>query len=459
MGVVYRARHRTLNRIIALKLMAAAELASPDFIKRFRTEAEAAASLDHPHIVPIYEVGEDDGRPYFSMKLIDGGPLDKQKLPLPPAAAAKLVATIAQAVHYAHQRGILHRDIKPGNILLDSSGEPHLTDFGLAKLVGRNSTITRTIAVLGTRAFMSPEQAAGKTKELTTAADVYGLGAVLYELLTGQPPFVGGTTMETVRQVLDNEPKRPSLLNPQVDRDLETICLKCLEKYPPRRYGSAEALADDLEPWIQHEPILARPVGTVERIVEWVRRNKARAAFLAAALFALTAIALISSVMSVRLSTARKQIDSKAEESRRQLVRLNVATGVRALDDGGGFAALLWFAEALRLDPSVEAHRCRIAATLRQTPPLVHLWFHDGPVHCAGFSPDGKCLLTASDDGTVCLREFHSGDLLLPPLKHKAAVRLASFGPNGERLATLCRDDTAQVWDAATGAPVIPPFR
>src|SRR5262245_45814853 len=251
MGIVYKARQPQVKRIVALKVLAAGQFAAPDFVKRFRTEAEAVASLDHPNIVPIYEVGECDGQPFFSMKFIEGGSLatrmadrNSQILRRP---AVELLAKLARAVHYAHQRGILHRDIKPGNVLLDGEGEPHLTDFGLARLVEKDSTLTRTMAMLGTPSYMSPEQARGEARQLTTAVDVYGLGAVLYELLTGRPVFTGGNPMETMRLVMDQEPTRPSVLRPGIGPDLETICLKCLEKDPARRYGSAEALADDLE--------------------------------------------------------------------------------------------------------------------------------------------------------------------------------------------------------------------
>jgi len=245
MGIVYRARQIQINRVVAVKVMAAGQFAPADFVKRFRTEAEAVASLDHPNIVPIYEVGECEGQPFFSMKFVESGSLagriSNREFQISEREAAALLAKVARAIHYAHQRGILHRDIKPGNVLLDTQGEPQLTDFGLAKLVEKDSTLTRTIAMLGTPSYMSPEQARGEAKQLTTAVDVYGLGAVFYELLTGQPPFAGGTTMETVRQVLEKEPRRPSALKPGIDRDLETICLKCLEKDPAHRYEIGRA--------------------------------------------------------------------------------------------------------------------------------------------------------------------------------------------------------------------------
>src|SRR6266496_2115046 len=274
-GVVFRARQKSLNRTVALKVISLGQWASEAHVKRFRREAEAAARLEHPCIVPIYEVGERDGSCYFSMKFVEGGQLDEvaKREPMPPRRAAELIAKVARTVHYAHEHGILHRDIKPGNILLDAEGEPHLTDFGLARLVETESTITRTMEVLGTPSYMAPEQAVGNDAAITSATDVYGLGAVLYQLLTGHPPFAGGTTFETVRLVLDTEPRQPRLLNPKIDRDLNTICLKCLDKDPQRRYASALALAEDLERWLKHEPIRARRTGLFTRGRKWLRRN------------------------------------------------------------------------------------------------------------------------------------------------------------------------------------------
>ena len=274
-GVVYRAHQKSLNRTVALKVIGLGHWATQAHLKRFRVEAEAAASLEHPGIVPIHEVGERDGSCYFSMKFIEGGQLDEmvRHEPMPIRRAVELIAKVARTIHYAHERGILHRDIKPGNILLDAKGEPHLTDFGLARLVETESTVTRTMEVLGTPSYMAPEQAVGNNSAVSSVTDVYGLGAVLYQLLTGHPPFAGGTTFETVRLVLDTNPRKPRLWNSKLDRDLETICLKCLEKDPKRRYASAVALADDLERWLKHEPIRARRTGLITRGRKWVRRN------------------------------------------------------------------------------------------------------------------------------------------------------------------------------------------
>src|SRR5437660_1883360 len=291
-GVVYRTHQKSLNRIVALKVIGLGPWATETHLKRFRREAEAAASLEHPGIVPIHEVGERDGQCYFSMKFIEGGQLDEvvRRTPVSFRQAAELIAKVARTVHYAHEHGILHRDIKPGNILLDAKGEPHLTDFGLARLLDTQSSVTRTIDVLGTPSYMAPEQAAGETTKLSKATDVYGLGAVLYQLLTGHPPFAGGTTYETIRLLLNTEPRKPRALNPKIDRDLSTICLKCLEKDPKRRYSSALALAEDLERWLKHEPILARHTGIFTRGKKWVRRNPT-SALLAASLVALIAAA------------------------------------------------------------------------------------------------------------------------------------------------------------------------
>jgi len=287
-GVVFRARQKSLNRSVALKVISLGQWASTAHLKRFRLEAEAAASLHHPGIVPIHEVGERDGCCYFSMNLIEGGQLDAvaKREPMSPRRAAELIARVARTVHYAHEHGILHRDIKPGNILLDREGEPHLTDFGLARLVESESTVTRTLEVLGTPSYMAPEQAVGNNAAVSSVTDVYGLGAVLYQLLTGQPPFAGGTTYETIKLLLDTEPRQPRLVNPKIDRDLSTICLKCLEKDPKRRYSSALALAEDLERWLKHEPIQGRRTGIFARGKKWVRRNPS-IAVMAAMLLAL----------------------------------------------------------------------------------------------------------------------------------------------------------------------------
>jgi serine/threonine protein kinase/tetratricopeptide (TPR) repeat protein len=291
-GVVFRARQKRLNRTVALKVISLGQWASKAHLKRFRREAEAAASLDHPCIVPIYEVDERDGSCYFSMKFVEGGQLDEvtRREPMPIRRAVELIAKVARTVHYAHEHGILHRDIKPGNILLDAKGEPHLTDFGLARLVESESSVTHTLDILGTPSYMAPEQAVGNNTAVGNATDVYGIGAVLYQLLTGHPPFAGGATYETIRLLLDTEPRQPRLLNPKIDRDLSTICLKCLEKDPKRRYSSALALAEDLERWLKHEPILARHTGIIGRSRKWMRRNPS-SALLAACLVALAAAA------------------------------------------------------------------------------------------------------------------------------------------------------------------------
>ena len=287
-GVVYRARQKSLNRTVALKVIGLGNWAGDAHVKRFRREAEAAARLEHPGIVPIHEVGERDGSCYFSMKFVEGGQLDQVvgSGPISPPRAVELIAKVARTVHYAHQHGILHRDIKPGNILLDAKGEPHLTDFGLARLVETESTVTGTLDLLGTPSYMAPEQALGINSALTAATDVYALGAVLYQLLTGHPPFAGGTTYETIKLLLDTEPRQPRAWNPKIDHDLSTICLKCLEKDPPRRYSSALALAEDLERWLKHEPIVARHAGIITRGKKWARRNPT-SAVLAASLAAL----------------------------------------------------------------------------------------------------------------------------------------------------------------------------
>jgi phosphate/phosphite/phosphonate ABC transporter binding protein len=287
MGVVYKARQTTLNRLVALKMIKPGEAASPILIDRFRMEAEAAANLHHPNIVPIYETGEFQGQPFFSMALIDGVGLDQyisrdgfcfgstQPGPECDEQIARVMAKVVRAVDEAHRHAVLHRDLKPSNIILDDrGGEPHLTDFGVAKVIGHaGSSLTASGAIMGTPSYMAPEQAAGGSKRVSTSADIYSLGAILYEMLTGHPPFRGDTPVETLKQVVEREPKHPTAIKESVDRDLATICMRCLEKEPRRRYTSAAALAEDLERWLRNEPILARPVGAVGRLVRWCRRE------------------------------------------------------------------------------------------------------------------------------------------------------------------------------------------
>jgi tRNA A-37 threonylcarbamoyl transferase component Bud32 len=281
MGVVYKARQKSLNRIVALKMILPGRLTSAEDLERFRREAEATARLQHPNIVAVHEVGEVEGQHFYSMDFIDGPSLARRLTqgPLPSRVAARYVMLIARAIDHVHRHGILHRDLKPSNILLDSQDQPHITDFGLAKKIGGDSSQTRAGVVMGTPSYMAPEQAAGKIQELGPACDVYGLGAMLYELLTGRPPFRSETPMDTIVHVLEKEPAPPRLLNAKIERDLETICLKCLEKDPHRRYASAEELAQDLERFLNGESIRARSFNMIDRLARTLERSHHAAEF------------------------------------------------------------------------------------------------------------------------------------------------------------------------------------
>jgi serine/threonine-protein kinase len=275
MGVVYKARQRSLNRTVAVKMILRGELASTADLARFRSEAESAARLDHPHIVPVYEVGELRGQPYFAMKYVEGTTLARRLAdgPIAPREAAALLAPICQAIHFAHQRGILHRDLKPSNILIDREGRPHVTDFGLAKRVTGDTQLTRSGAILGTPCHMAPEQAAGNRGQLGPASDVYSLGTVLYQMLTGRPPFQAATPVDTVLLVLEQDPLPPRLLNPRADRDLEMIALRCLQKLPTLRYPTAKSLGDDLLAFLNDEPISARSGLFSQVLARWFRET------------------------------------------------------------------------------------------------------------------------------------------------------------------------------------------
>ena len=304
MGIVYRARHLPLNRPVALKMLLAGPYAEPDEVERFRREAKAVAGLHHPNVVQLYDVGDIEGRPYFTMEFVEGGSLAEGKTggPQPARQAATLLAVLARAVQAAHQSGVVHRDLKPANILLGADGTPKISDFGLARRLDNAAHLTQTGAPIGTPSYMAPEQARGQSKEVGPAADIYALGAILYELLTCRPPFEGATATETLLQVIHHDPMPPSKRNAQVPRDLEIICLKCLQKEPQRRYSTAAALADDLDRFLQGEAIAARPERTVERWVRQVRRRPALSA--ACAVVGLLAVALVGGILWVRAEKA-----------------------------------------------------------------------------------------------------------------------------------------------------------
>jgi tetratricopeptide (TPR) repeat protein len=320
MGLVYKARHHKLGHLVALKVLLAGRFARPSDLERFRNEAETVAALSHPNIVSIHEVGERDGRLYLSLRLLEGGTLADQlsRYPSDPRAAAALLITVAQAVHHAHQRGVLHRDLKPSNILMDSERRPHVADFGLARRLEGDSGLTETGAILGTPTYMAPEQTVAGRHPLTTAADVYGLGGILYALLTGGPPFQGDDPFDTMMQVRERTPDWPQRRNPRVDRELATICLKCLEKEPARRYASAQDLADDLGRYLRHEPTRARPAGRARRLAKWARRRPALAALVAAVgLFLVTLVAGVL-VHNGQLREAAQRASDNEEEAKRQ---------------------------------------------------------------------------------------------------------------------------------------------
>ncbi len=320
MGVVYQARHRKLNRLVAIKMILSGAHASPETLQRFQVEGRAVAKLQHPNIVQIFDIGERDGHPYFALEYLDGGSL-QQKLdgsPQLPRQAAALVETLARAMHYAHQRGIVHRDLKPANVLLAADGTPKITDFGLAKQLDEiDAGQTGTEAILGTPTYMAPEQAAGQTKGVGPSADIYALGVMLYEMLTGRPPFRGATVMDTLQQVRDYEPVQPRRLQPTTPGDLQTICLKCLEKDPPKRYATAEALADDLRAFLDDRPIQARPVSAPERLVKWARRRPINAALAVVSVAAAIGLVVAGVYYVKKESQLRVQAETNVELARK----------------------------------------------------------------------------------------------------------------------------------------------
>ncbi len=451
MGLIYRARQLSLQRVVALKMMRTGEPPLPADVLRFRSEAEAVASLDHPHIVPIYEVGEHEGRPFFSMKLIEGGSLAGHlpRLAGDLRAGAGLLAAAARAVHYAHQRGLLHRDLKPANILLDGEGQPHVTDFGLAKRLGPKSgdaTSTQRGLIVGTPTYMAPEQAANKG--VSTAADVYSLGAILYELLTGQPPFRAENPLVLLFHVLEQEPTPPRSLNQRVDRDLETVCLKCLQKEPPKRYPSAEALADDLDRWLRGEPIQARPVSRRERVLKWARRRPHLAALVA--LLALTLVAGFAGVCwqwrraEGEYHKAAAHADSERRATYARAIPLAYAEW-RFGNSGTAEQVLNACRPELR---GWEWHYLRRLFRVRQ---LATREGHADGVLAVAFDPGGTRVASAGSDGVVKVWDRRALREILTLPAHSAAVTAVAFSPDGKYLASGSADGAVRVWDAARG--------
>jgi eukaryotic-like serine/threonine-protein kinase len=476
MGVVYRARQISLDRIVAVKMLLFGQFSSDEFVRRFKAEAAAAAALQHPNIVAIHEIGEQQGAHYFSMEYVEGRNLAEavRERPMPSRQVAAQLQTLAQAVHYAHQRGVLHRDLKPSNVLIDRSGNPRLTDFGLAKRFGDGSDLSATASMVGTPNYMPPEQAAPDRGVLGPASDVYSLGAILYHLLTSRAPVVADSLESTLLAVLHDEPIAPRLLNRSVPRDLETICLKCLQKNPLRRYLSAEALAEDLGRYLRGEPIHARPAGSFEKMFRWCRRKPA----LASAVALLGLIAVGSAVTANHLSRLhhlarwdtyvsemsraqneweqrhfgeaffylQRQIPRGNERdlrgfewrhlwnltrgncSARLPLHADVVSWLGFSPDGGALATFGWDAtNGVQVWDVVNRHR---------------RWVIRDATSVGGFSADGELFLAGKSDGSIAAYNAHNGHLLTAIPK---AGDIVAFAPKAKRVVTMDADRVLQV--------------
>jgi WD40 repeat protein len=458
MGIIYKARQTGLNRDVALKMILAPALAGPAGLARFRREAEAAARLHHPNIVQIYEVGAHAGRPYLALEYVGGQTLARRLAgaPAPARQAAELVEVLARAMHYAHQRGVIHRDLKPANVLLTESGQPKISDFGLAKLLEEQAAQTHTSAILGTPSYMAPEQAAGQGREVGPATDVYALGAVLYELLTGRPPFRAETPLATAQQVVADEPLPPSRLQAGVPRDLETVCLKCLHKGPQKRYASAEALADDLRRFLHHEPIRARPASPWERGVKWARRRPAAAALLAVSLLALLTLAgaaawftaYLDRALATRTGELRAEHEARYREARLRQYAADVQLSYQLWNKG----------ETLQGEELLPRQRPAAGQEDLRGFEWYYLWpqcdrlraalpAHEGGVTSLAVARDGKTLATGGTDGRIKLWDTATWQVRATLPGHAGAVRGLALTPDGALLASAGDDGAVKLWD------------
>jgi WD40 repeat protein len=471
MGVVYQARHVKLNRTVALKMILAGGHAQPGEVARFRTEAAAVARLQHPHIVQIHEVGEQEGRPFLSLELVDGGSLAQRisDTPLPAREAAHLVETLSRAMHYAHQQGIIHRDLKPQNVLFTTAGVPKIMDFGLAKRLGEDAGLTRTGEVLGTPSYMAPEQTTGEPSTIGPVTDVYALGALLYEVLTGRPPFKAATVLETLEQVRFQEPVPPGRLQPNLPHDLETICLKCLEKEAHKRYASAEDLAEDLRRFQAGETTRARPVRALERGVKWARRRPAVAALLAVSFVAALALVgmLVGLFFNWRLQGAFEDVD-QARLAADQARQAELGQKKQAETN-------LYFHRLLLAEHEWSANNVvRAEQLLDQCPAGVpHGWEwhylkrlchtelrtlrgHDGQVEKATFSPDGRWIASVGEDKLVRVWDAATGQVVHALSGHADRLYGVVFSADSLRIASVSggfdKPGEVIVWNAATGA-------
>jgi eukaryotic-like serine/threonine-protein kinase len=507
MGVVYKARQIKLNRIVALKMILAGSHAGSAELTRFRTEAEAIARVKHVNIIQIYEIGDHEGKPYFALEFCSGGSLAQQTngTPVKPKEAARIVEKLARGMEAAHQEDIIHRDLKPANVLFLKNGTPKITDFGLAKKLDDVGQ-TQSGAIMGTPSYMAPEQAGGETKKMGPPADIYALGAILYELLTGRPPFKAATPLDTIMQVVTDEPMPPSALQKKTPRDLETICLKCLEKDPAKRYASAQALAEDLRRYQKGEPIHARPVGSIERTVKWVKRHPLTTGLI-------TVILLVAVVGFVGISgglgwalverenaigqekktadalretkkaqkkaedektiaeKARQEAEAATKEMKKQLLRAETLV-VRVKFEHAfhqpeenralsmlSTAALLREPVVLENQPLRDSLGLHLANWFQEVHPLKWVCSHNGGVAAVAFCPDGKTVLTGSYDHTARLWETATGKPVGPPLQHQGPVVTVAFSNDGKTVLTGSDDNTARLWETATGKPLGPPLQ